>query len=98
MSTGLLARMSASGAVSPPPGISVGLVQEVPEPARVEVGDEEVVGPSPAVALATEFSREVADALPAVEAIIAGANRVCILPEGADTSFAVAPSDQEQCG
>ena len=48
--------------------------------------------------LAAAFSKEVAEALPPVEAAIAKANRVCVLPEGADPDFTVEEEEQEQLG
>ena len=48
--------------------------------------------------LAAAFSKEVAEAMPPVEAAIAKANRVCVLPEGAAPDFAVGEEEQGQLG
>ena len=48
--------------------------------------------------LAAAFFKEVAGTLRKVEATIAAANRVCVLPEGAAPDFTVVSGDQEPCG
>ena len=83
---GLLARLAARGAVSPPLGVSTGPAQV--EATRVEAeepeSDLEPSGPSPAQAFAAEFSKELAHAFLAAEAIFAeGPTRVVPLPPGA---------------
>ena len=76
MATGLLARMEEGGGVTEP---VVNLVS--PEQQEAEASLNQV--------LAAATSREVAEALPPVEAAIKEADRVVVLPVGAGTYFVV---------
>ena len=71
MSTGLLARMQESGAVTEPVSSSSGEQANLQQIAEANLNE----------VLAAAFAKEVAEALPPVEAAIAKANRVCALPE-----------------